>query len=95
MKQRATEAPTSPPNRRRGGCAYAQNLNVVPIANSFPDMSEVMFVPGTAPAGLYQALDWEWEKPWVYERSSVMPFARTTEVPRERWCAMKSGEPTL
>lgn len=41
----------------------AQNVNVVPTANSLPDTVEVRFVPGTAPAGLYQGLDWVLEKP--------------------------------
>ena len=70
-------------------------MNVDPTQNSLPEIVEVRFVPGTAPAGLYQELDWVWEKPWVYDMSSVVPGARVTEVPTERWLEISSGEPTL
>jgi hypothetical protein len=68
---------------------------VVPTANSFPEISEVRFVPGTAPRGLYHELDWVLEKPRVYETSIVAPGDRIHDKPMETWFARWSGDPTL
>jgi hypothetical protein len=57
---------------------------VVPTANSLPEISEVRLVPGAAPYGVYQALDWLWERPRVYETSMVAFGATMNEPPIER-----------